>query len=128
MSADRRRTQAVNKNNVKLIRLLCRASRGKDISWSYRKQQEENEKSLTFGEVEEKAFLKLLELCAGLNPPSPPRTERVFVDLGCAVGRACFCAALSSYRFTHVWGIELIGDLGKNITTTGYIGYIFLVD
>lgn len=63
--------------------------------------------TLTFGEIVPQSFLQILNFTAD----SSRTAGRTFVDLGSGTGRACMCAALSPYGFSHVLGIELMPDL-----------------
>mmetsp|Transcript_13168 Transcript_13168/g.19793 ORF Transcript_13168/g.19793 Transcript_13168/m.19793 type:complete len:409 (-) Transcript_13168:736-1962(-) len=123
---------------VNILRELYRNHNGigKEISKSYRLKarstlpseddHREEEVALTFGEIVPASFLQILQLTTSkvecLTRKSKPKAlevlksptasvERVFVDLGSGIGRACFTAALSPCRFTKVWGIEIMSDL-----------------
>lgn len=123
-----RRLRRQNRQNLglKLCRLLYKGIDGFLISTAYRKSISGDDTSyiraLTYGEIEPKSFLQILQWienndasfsseCLG-DFTDPSVQKRLFVDLGCGVGRACICAAFSvGCMFTHVKGIDIIPGL-----------------
>lgn len=108
---------------VKISRLIYKGIDGFHASSDYRKQilNSSERESLTYGEIEPKSFLQIL-LWIEHNDPATTSTftasnectkrNRVFVDLGCGIGRACICAALSvGEMFTHVQGYDIVPGL-----------------
>lgn len=69
------------------------------------------DKSLTYGEIIPKSFYQILGLTITGNDGAKRRKRRRFVDLGCGVGRAVFCAALFHTPFENCWGIEILSAL-----------------
>ena len=104
---------------LKVLREIFRNSNsiGKIISKSYRGANKlalgNNDTSLTYGEISSPSFMQILLLTVGKKDglATTSSTEKVFVDLGSGVGRACFTAALSTFEFTKVWGIEIVDDM-----------------
>ena len=47
-----------------------------------------------------------------------PVNKRVFVDLGCGVGRAVICAAFSVQHFTNIIGIEIVPEMCQSAELT----------
>ena len=76
---------------------------GYEISSSYRDKIKINSKSMTYGEIKFSDFAKILDQCE-------PIDGKIFYDLGCGTGRACFLVGLL-YNFKKIIGIELIIDL-----------------
>ena len=104
---------------LKVLREIFRNSNsiGKIISKSYRSANKlalgNNDTSLTYGEISSPSFMQILLLTVGKKDglATTSSTEKVFVDLGSGVGRACFTAALSPFEFTKVWGIEIVDNM-----------------
>lgn len=81
---------------------------------------DEENRSLTFGEIVPASFLQILDLTnrkhvvqakQGVKFSSEPTPSKVFVDLGSGIGRACITATLSPLKFSKVWGIEIMDAL-----------------
>lgn len=98
--------------SFQLIKYLYRGVNGNSLS---RKGKERVSnpacKSLTYGEIVPQSFAQILELIRKNNIIVDNLPSGVFVDLGCGLGRAVMCAALSSTDFERCWGIELLSDL-----------------
>lgn len=61
-------------------------------------------KEYTYGEVEFSHFIALLKY-TNVNLNS------VFWDLGCGIGKAMICAALSDCKFSKICGVEILEGL-----------------
>ena len=102
-----------------IIRALYKNVTGNEASLEYirRRKVEQDvssaDKSLTYGEIVPSSFLQILGYTAPSASPDNhlENKSRVFYDLGCGIGRAVICAALSPSPFTKVIGIELIPQL-----------------
>lgn len=96
----------------KVVKNLFKRSRAKDLSYEYRqtmKEVLENDKHLTYGEVDSESFLRILAVANDINP----NFGKTFYDLGSGSGLACITSALSSYQFSSVKGIELVPSLAS---------------
>ena len=68
----------------------------------------DDNKSLTYGEIHPESFLQILGLAVKNLPVG---TTIRFCDLGSGTGKAVLTAALSSFRFLKVLGIEIVPGL-----------------
>lgn len=96
----------------KVVKNLFKRSRAKDLSYEYRqtmKEVLENDKHLTYGEVDSESFLRILAVVNDINP----NFGKTFYDLGSGSGLACITSALSSYQFSSIKGIELVPSLAS---------------
>jgi SAM-dependent methyltransferase len=105
---------------LKLHRCLYRGVDGFSISTAYRTTSSAtNLKALTYGEVNPKSFLQILSYIEQSShhrdstlSTGYEQERRLFVDLGCGVGRACISAALSiDDMFTGIIGIDIVPGL-----------------
>ena len=68
----------------------------------------DEDKSLTYGEIDPVSFLQILDLAVRNLPKG---TVVQFCDLGSGTGKAVLTAALSSFGFVKVMGIEIVPGL-----------------
>jgi hypothetical protein len=97
----------------KVIKKLYKQNNAKELSLTFRKQRrkdgEEPDAYLTYGEIEPFSFIQLLETVSGYSDLS----GKVFYDLGSGSGLACLTAALSFVSFSRIVGIEIVPDLAE---------------
>lgn len=100
--------QLRNNYAAKYFRFLFGDVDGMQLSRSSGGSCESTDKSLTYGEIVHSSFVQILEFVRKVvNLPE----GGTFVDLGCGTGKAVIAAALSTLRFSKVWGIELVEPL-----------------
>lgn len=108
-SSNRSQLQLRLSRSVPIIKKLYHKTDAKHISQCFRKEKSltgEDDKSLTYGEVDAASFMQILALTKGATTGL-----RKFVDLGCGAGMPCICAAMSPYGFSSVLGIEIVEGL-----------------
>lgn len=95
--------------SLKFIRFLFKHHQAKELSYAYRKEIKDkmDDAFLTYGEVDPSSFLQILSVSNNFLPLD----GKVFYDLGSGSGLACITAALSSYSFESIHGIEIVPSL-----------------
>lgn len=96
---------------LKILKPLFHGINGIQIASDSQKKAGLCDKSLTYGEIQPQSFLSILGSVVPKGESCEEMECGVFVDLGCGTGLAVMCVALSAYRFSKCWGIEIVPEL-----------------